>query len=542
MLPLGLRVQSKIEALVNKHMQSVGASKVSLSSISSQKLWAQSGRLDKGSEFFKFRDRKGAQWLLAPTHEEEITTLVKEVVHAPSDLPIRLYQISRKYRDEKRPRGGLLRGREFIMKDLYTFDATEVDAHNTYSQVRQAYNNLFSELNLPYIEARADSGNMGGSLSHEFHFPSNIGEDDIITCSECDFAKNEEFVPPFETKIKALDLESLDHHDSNGEQDMHPEIFISKDKRTIVKAFVSAEDVTSPLVNPFVVKKCLEDHTDIDTGVEDPKASFMTSLQTETGLEPTNFQAQGPARVYYLFDQFVDQQARDEIQKDLPWLRQNSLQAFEAIIFDPEVQHSHLQKKRNRDPCPTCLSSGRNGILTVQKAIEVGHTFHLGERYSSKMDLQVPGGKQNSGGEMSYVSMGCHGIGVSRLIAAVASALSDSKGLIWPRVVAPFEVLIIVNTKNEEWKDTVEKGNWLYDKLSSHTKGPTDVLIDDRAEVDYGWKLKDADLIGYPVVVVLGKGWMKNKLVEIQCRRLKLKEQISLDEALGRIQEILAQL
>ena len=204
LLPLGLRVLTKLEALIDKHMQSVGASKVSLSAISSQALWQASGRLSNGSEMFKFKDRTGSKWLLAPTHEEEITTLLKNEIIAEQHLPVRLYQIGRKYRDEQRPRGGLMRGREFIMKDLYTFDSTPEHAAETYRDVRHAYRNFFTELAVPFVEARADSGNMGGNLSHEFHFPDDTGEDTVITCDSCGHARNEEFVPPTQRLVSDI--------------------------------------------------------------------------------------------------------------------------------------------------------------------------------------------------------------------------------------------------------------------------------------------------------------------------------------------------
>jgi len=538
MLPLGLRIQSKIEALIDKHMQSLSASKVSLSSISSQKLWEQTGRLQTGSEFFRFKDRRDAQWLLAPTHEEEITSLVKDVVHAPGHLPIRLYQIGRKYRDEKRPRGGLLRGREFVMKDLYTFDKTESDAHSTYGNVRQAYRNLFNEFKVPYIEARADSGNMGGNLSHEFHFPSDSGEDDIITCTTCDYAKNEEFVPDLATVFEKADVPSQESAVRNSHFQGLRQSFLSKDRKILVKVFATTPDGDQARrsINPFVVKDCLAGKAETDTGVEQPEDLFAKRIGTSASA--------ARSQVYYLFDQLADDkliQAR--ILEDMDWLTRNNLEFFVAKITDNSLRESHLLRKVTGDVCPQCATAGRQGTLNVTKAIEVGHTFHLGSRYSSKLDLVVPrSGQQGSGSEPVFVSMGCHGIGVSRLIAAVASTSPDGKGLVWPRAVAPFEVLIVVNRKHKDLATTVEVGNTIYDDLSQHKHQPADVLIDDREDVDFGWKLKDADLIGYPVVVVIGKGWLKNKMVEIQCRRLGLKEEATLEQAPERIRNILEEL
>lgn len=537
MLPLGLRVQAKLEALIDKHMQSLQASKVSLSSISSQKAWAKSGRLLAGreSEFLTFEDRHKTKWLLAPTHEEEITQVVKDVVHAPGHLPIRLYQVSRKYRDEKRPRGGLLRGREFLMKDLYTFDKTDAEAKATYALVRKAYSNLFDELRIPYVEARADSGNMGGSLSHEFHFPSKLGEDDLITCSKCGYAKNEEFVPP----LPALEYEEHlpDLEDVRGLRNFMEEQFLSQNREMLVRVFATTDENSNmESINPFVVKEVLKDIIKIDSGIVDPVNAFWSHFIKDKGEADGVEHRQGkPPIQLYVFDHQISKETMAAVVRAdaerLGWVFETKV----AVLPGIPGQKSELVKKQTGDSCPECLEAGRDGELIVTKAIEVGHTFHLGDRYSSKFDLAVP--KSNP---PEYVSMGCHGIGVSRLIAASASALSDSKGLIWPRVIAPFEVLVVIN-KDKKVEDSTATANQIYDSLRS-LSNPADVLIDDREGVSIPWKLKDADLIGYPVVVVLGRGWLNNKLVEIQCRRLNVKEDVPLEEVTNRAQELLSQL
>lgn len=560
MLPLGLRVQAKLEALIDKHMQSLQASKVSLSSISSQKAWAKSGRLLAGreSEFLTFEDRHKARWLLAPTHEEEITQVVKDVVHAPSHLPIRLYQISRKYRDERRPRGGLLRGREFLMKDLYTFDKTDTEAKKTYSLVRKAYSNLFDELNVPYIEARADSGNMGGSLSHEFHFPSRLGEDDLITCSTCDYAKNEEFVPSLpqpvsyhahvqdqtlvlsnkgqellEAYIPDL-LPSADHVDEG--QRLLTAAFLSQDRSAIVKVVVTVPMQSQAAINPFVVQKTMKDQIAFDAGIEDPLDRFEEFIKRNE-LEDQGSPPQRQPVVHYLFDGVTSGEVIvTTLVDDLEWRKAfNIKMGVIRGLPDEEGQKTELLKKQTGDPCPECSKTARAGTLNVTKAIEVGHTFHLGDRYSSKFDLVVP-----KSHPPEIVSMGCHGIGVSRLIAASAAALSDARGLIWPRAIAPFEVLIVYNV-DEKHQDTTEPANQIYDSLAS-SEHPADVLMDDRDGVSIPWKLKDADLIGYPILVVLGKGWINDKLVEIQCRRLNIKEHLPFEEVTSRVQDVLSQL
>ena len=472
MLPLGLRVQSKLERLIDKHMQSLNASKISLSSLSRQSLWQKSGRWKAGGEFFGLQDRKGTEFLLAPTHEEEITQLAQQMTFSPSQLPARLYQIGRKYRDEKRPRGGLLRGREFLMKDLYTFDKTKDAAHSTYDDVRQAYVNLFDELKVPYIQARADSGNMGGNLSHEFHFPSNLGEDNLITCSNCDYARNEEFVP---------------------------EINISQPQSGYISGNVAASFVANPNtlvrvitdvdVNPFTVKAALKGIVNVDTGHSDAEAWY--DERKSSGK---------PVEVLYLSDS-------------------GAVKNGEGRVIHITSQHNRniLARQQTGDKCPDC-----DGTLTVQKAIEIGHTFHLGDRYTSKFGFRVPQGKES-------VEMGCHGIGVSRLIAAAASA-NSGVGLVWPKVIAPFEVCII--TKDVDGQGKAEE---LYDNLDG-----VDVLIDER-DVGLGWKLKDATLIGYPILLVIGSKWKSDGLLEVQCQKLGFRELVKAEEAVQMVHRLLDQ-
>ena len=406
LLPLGLRVQKKLKRLVDEYMRALSASEVSLSTFASEDLWNQSGRLASGvPELFRVKDRKDGKFLLSPTHEEKITQLVKGLVNSHKELPLRLYQVTRKYRDELRPRGGLLRAREFLMKDLYTFDADVEAALETYAQVRTQYRKFFDALKVPYLEAEADSGAIGGDLSHEFHFPSPLGEDTLIQCSACGYVINRERLP------------------------------------------------------------------------------------TTTEIPP-----------------------------------------------------------ESKPPCPKC----KNPHTTTVQAIEVGHTFHLSTRYSVPLNATITLPTDQTASR-SPIQMGCHGIGISRLIAASAASLSDTKGLVWPRVIAPFEVVVIPVNQVVGDNDAVK----VYDLLA-HSRPPQladadeyaggaprrrDVVLDDRPGASLVWKLHDADLIGYPVVVVLGRKWLQSggddrgggedgegkRICEIQCRRLNLKQDVPLD-------------
>ncbi|KAF7589061.1 hypothetical protein BBP40_004808 [Aspergillus hancockii] len=532
MLPLGLRVQDKLERLIDQHMRSVGASKVSLSSISSQELWEQSGRLGEGSEVFKFHDRKESRFLLAPTHEEEITTLVGSLTKSYRDLPVRVYQISRKYRDEARPRQGLLRGREFIMKDLYTFDCTVEEALKTYTSVKDAYTRLFNDLKIPYLVAAADSGNMGGNMSHEFHVPSSKGEDTVISCTSCETVYNDELADG-----KTHEFGGNESHRASGFDtgDILSEavptistglwMAISKDKRTLLRGWYpkfsmqgTNQEPVEREVNSHAVKS-IADATgiDLDLSIENPLEQWAAEVKSN--------KASGPCRIVDLYDSQVRVYKRPPLS-DL--LQQAKCQAedidYSMLDRFPGTNNGlSLVKVHDGDKCAKC----GQGHVKTQVAIELGHTFHLGTRYSEVLRASFMVDQSSSGNseaQSAPMQMGCHGIGVSRMITAVADNLADSKGLNWPRVIAPFEVIVVPAKGLEE---VAEK---IYDSLTSGPASPVDVILDDR-DKQMGWKLGDADLIGYPVIVVVGKGWKKQKTLEVQCRQLdNLREDVPVEK------------
>lgn len=493
LLPLGLRVQNKLEALIDKHMQSLSAGKVSLSSLSSEELWRRSGRLEgRDSEFLRLQDRKGAKYLLSPTHEEEITTIVANAVTSYKDLPLRLYQISRKYRDEARPRQGLLRGREFLMKDLYTFDVTEPQARKTYEDVRKAYSAFLDELRLPYLVANADSGNMGGSLSHEYHFVSPHGEDNIISCSNCSSSINEELYVGTSGKAPApFSLSALDINRSVSG--------ISKDRRILYR-FVLPRLAGPP--NMHLLKRV---YPDLDTAVENPEAMWKQQTRKADDAEPLP--------IHYVVDPRLQGQNPNILHDP-----QDTNYTLDVPILNG--RYVPITSPRAGDTCAQCGSPS----LKVDKAVEIGHTFHLGTRYSEPLNAKV----MNESNEQVAVSMGCHGIGVSRLIGAVASLLADSKGLNWPVKIAPFSAIICPSSSAK-----AEDAVMVYDRLAN-TSEALDVAIDDR-ERSISWKLNDADMIGYPFIVVLGKAWEKRGMVELQCRRLDIKEEVRVEDLRERI-------
>ncbi|KAL1885588.1 hypothetical protein Plec18167_001083 [Paecilomyces lecythidis] len=526
-------------------MQSVGASKVSLSSISSQELWERSGRLKEGSEVFRFKDRKESRFLLAPTHEEEITTLVASLVKSYKDVPIRLYQISRKYRDEPRPRQGLLRGREFIMKDLYTFDYNNEEALKTYELVKDAYVRLFDELKIPYLVAAADSGNMGGNLSHEFHFPSSKGEDTVISCSSCDHVYNEELADGqahmFETKGAS---ESEQAHDTLGIGNTTSDAIstglwmaISKDKKTLIRGwypkFLLQGGAAEPVerhVNSHAVKSIADAAgVDLDLSVENPLEQWTAELKRDPSSASSSDQR---FKVLDLYDSQVRVYKRPPLSDLLHEIDVDADIEYALLSRFPGTENSlQLVRVHEGDKCPRC----KNGTLKPQSAVELGHTFHLGTRYSDVLQAAVtvdsslihePSKSLQAPSKTHTVpmQMGCHGIGVSRMISAVADMLADTKGLNWPRAMAPYEV-VVVPAKGLE-----ADAEMVYDALTTSGGPAVDAILDDR-DKQIGWKLGDADLIGYPVIVVVGKGWKKQQTVEVQCRRLDgIREEVSVDK------------
>lgn len=495
LLPLGLRVQDKIERLIDKHMRTLGASKLSLSSISSEALWRKSGRLTGDtSELLRLNARSGPGFLLSPTHEEEITSLFAGSVSSYKDLPVRLYQVTRKYRDERRPRQGLLRTREFLMKDLYTFDVNDECALETYHLVKAAYDSFFHELQIPYLVAAADSGSIGGDYSHEYHFVTSIGEDNIVSCNQCGYVANEELA------------EKAARHEASQAVEVQTWTGITQDRKTLVKVFYphfrsAISDLTGP--NLHVLKRAVPT---LDTGVEDPvklwnSMKALNTAQHQTGTVST---ASDGMSVLHILDQtIVDSDSKESaVGEEDPSFPVN------VITHDPK-SHKPLDLVRVQpgDLCAQCST----GSLKVDKAVELGHTFHLGTRYSAPLEATVV----LANNKRVPMSMGCHGIGISRIIGAVASIMADEKGLNWPRAIAPFEVIIVSG------KGVEEDAMAIYDILS-HADGNStgmDVVFDDRPH-EMGWKLNDADLVGYPIIVVLGKAWKQKRACEVQCRQL----------------------
>ncbi|KAH7326711.1 hypothetical protein B0I35DRAFT_142396 [Stachybotrys elegans] len=517
-LPMGLRVQDKIEKLLDKHMQSIGASRVSLSTITSEELWQKSDRLNLvSSELFRFTDRKEVPLMLSPTHEEEITSLVASTTTSYKSLPLKLYQITRKYRDERRPRHGLLRSREFIMKDLYTYDLTLENALKTYRQVAGAYRAFFEELNIPILVAEASSGDMGGDHSHEYHLANPIGEDIVVNCDTCGYTANDEVA---EARPSAIP------NAANSPADFLVWRGVTHDRKTLVNAWYPRMGGTASdsRVNLHVLKALVPE---LDASVNDGLQAWVEAQQTKSEDAKPRVLNVVDSRLSALFS---------EVQNDLPIIPSESLATgIEQTTVAEEAGDSlNLLLPSDGDGCPKC----KEGSLKLHRSLELGHTFHLGTRYTEPLEAYIT--LPEAPNVPVPMQMGCYGIGLSRIFGAIAEHTADDRGLKWPRAIAPFDVVMVpISSGDQEGGPSKEELD-LYDAISNADTG-LDVVLDDRKH-RFGWKMRDADLTGYPVIVVLGKEWRSNRVCEVQCRALAVKENIAAAEVPRFVQKLLSKL
>lgn len=426
------------------------------------------------------------------------------------------------------------------MKDLYTFDYNAEKALETYEAVKMAYTQMFNELKIPYLVASADSGNMGGSLSHEFHFPSSKGEDTLISCTNCDHVYNEELADgkthgaavssPSQGSTQPGFATEESPTEGAGTVSTDAWLAISKDKRTLIRGWYpkfsiqngSQEPMEREVSSHAVKSVATAAGVEVDLSVENPLEQWVTYVKTQQAVGGST------PSVLDLYDAQVRVYQRPPLSDLLKGTGRDvsEIEYFMLDRFPGTSNGLNLIKVHDGDQCPKCAQ----GTVKLHTAVELGHTFHLGTRYSEVLNASVMVdksllGSTDSKDQIVPMQMGCHGIGVSRMITAVADRLADSKGLNWPRVMAPYEV-IVVPAKGLEGE--AEK---VYDLLvSSDPSAPVDAILDDR-DKQMGWKLGDADLIGYPVIVVVGKGWKNQQTLEVQCRRLDgLREDVTLEQ------------
>ncbi len=522
-LPLGKIVLDKIRTIVKEELDAIDAQEVQLGFVTPSELWHESGRYEKfGKELLRFKDRKNNEFVLGPTHEEAMVDLVRNRIKSYKQLPLNLYQINTKFRDEARPRYGLLRGREFLMKDGYSFHESEEDLKREYALMEKTYAKILDRLGLKYRAVEADSGAIGGSGSKEFMVLADNGEDDIVVCDSCEYAANIEAAKRAKVidKDNEVEMQEGDFHTPDiktieelGEFfHIGAEFFIKavakkaiySDKEEIVLFFVRGND---ELQETKALNVCgaldFEDASEADL----EKAGLVAGF---TGPEIQNIKM------------FVDSELENENlmicganKKDYHYVGYS----FEGKNFE----FADLVSVKEGDTCSKC-----GGKLTITKGIEVGHIFQLGTQYSQALGATF----LDRNGKAQPFVMGTYGIGVSRLVAVVVEQHHDDRGCIWTKETSPFEIEIIIsNIKDEVQKDF---GTKLYEQLQDAGKS---VLLDDRAD-RFGVKISDFELCGFPLAVIVGKGLKEDK-VQIVDRKTLQKEDISCDKVLEKLMELL---
>ena len=531
-LPLGLKVIKKIENIVREEMNRAGANELLMPIMQPSDLWIESGRyFAYGPELMRFSDRNNRDFVLGPTHEEVSVFIFRDMIKSYKDLPLNMYQIQTKFRDEIRPRFGLMRGREFIMKDAYSYHLTKESLDEEYINMKKTYERIFTRCGLNFRAVEADTGSIGGAESHEFMVLAEAGEDDILYSDTTEYAANIE-------KARSIIL------------DMNP---AEEEKKQMQKVHTpnceSIEELSKFLnisakktVKALLLKEVLEDKTnyymalirgDLDVNEIKVKNAFGLNVEleliTEEDMKALNIEKGYVGalsglddRIKIVLDETVSHMYNFVVganEKDYHYIKTNVSDLKYDMVAD-------IRTARAGD-----LSPVGEGVLKIARGIEVGHIFKLGDKYSKSMNAKV----LDENGKLSSVIMGCYGIGVSRIAAATVEQYNDENGIKWPISIAPYEVdVIATNMKDENIVSISEK---IYADL---LKNNVDVIIDDRTE-KAGFKFKDADLIGIPIKVIVGKSIEQN-MVEVKLRNEEQGQEVSIENVNSYILEKLKNL
>ena len=520
-MPLGKIVLEKIRAIVKKEMDEAGANEVQFGFVTPLSLWSESGRaLTMGSELLRFKDRKNGEFVLSPTNEEAVVNMVKNRVTSYKDLPLHLYQINTKFRDEARPRFGLMRGREFLMKDGYSFHSSEEDLVREFNLMEETYKKIYTKLGLDFRVVEADSGAIGGSGSKEFHVLASSGEDTIVVCDGCNYAANIEAAKREAKKyeFKEGELKKVETPNCTTIEDVSN--FLSVSKEQTIKA---------------VIKKAI---------FKDESKIVVFFVRGSDELEDTK--AQNSVDALELIDATLDE-IKDagvvagycglvDLPKDILVVVDSELENSQGMVCGGNEENFHfinvdlkvienikyfdLIAVKEEDTCACC-----GGKLSYTKGIEAGHIFQLGDKYSKAMNATF----LDENGKAKPFIMGCYGVGVSRLVAAVIEQNHDEKGCIWTKSTTPFMVDIIVsNSKNEDEKNMGEK---IYEELKASN---VEVILDDRINARFGFKIGDFELLGFPYAIIIGKKLLDG-IVEIVDRKTLLKTEVKIEEVVSKI-------
>ncbi|WBT07899.1 proline--tRNA ligase [Corynebacterium sp. SCR221107] len=519
-LPLGLRTLRKIENVVREEMDGIGAQELLFPALLPREPYEQTHRwTEYGDSLFRLKDRKDADYLLGPTHEEMFASAVKEMYSSYKDFPVTLYQIQTKYRDEERPRAGILRGREFVMKDSYSFDMTDEGLAQSYQRHRGAYQRIFDRLGVEYVICAATSGAMGGSASEEFLAVSDNGEDTFVRATEGDYAANVEAVVtqpgtprPIEGQREAVE------HDTPASETIEALVDWARSAGITVDG---REVEASDTLKCLIVKVTQPGSEEAElTGILLPGDREVDMKRLEASLEPAEVELAveedfkknpflvkgyvGPRAlrangVKVLADPRVAEGTAWITGADAPQRHVVGLVAGRDFEVDGFIEAAEVKEG---DPAPL-----GQGVLTLARGIEIGHIFQLGRKYTNAFDVQI----LDENGKRAIPTMGSYGIGVSRLMAVLAEQRHDEQGLNWPLEVAPYQVHLVVANKDQA---ALDAGDKLVAELDA---AGVEVLFDDRPKVSPGVKFKDSELLGMPIVVVLGRAFKEGK-VEIRVR------------------------
>ncbi len=547
-LPLGLKVLRRIEAIIREEMDGIGAQELSFPALLPREPYEATGRWSEyGPNIFRLKDRKDADYLLGPTHEEMFTLVVKDLYSSYKDLPLAIYQIQTKYRDEARPRAGLLRGREFTMKDSYSFDVDDAGLEASYQRHRDAYIKIFDRLGFEYVIVRATSGAMGGSRSEEFLAKAEVGEDTYVRCTNCDYAANVEAVEvrapePVATASNRWGDAPAAHAEETPETptiatlvDHLNEAYPRGDRPWV--AADTLKNVLVMLVHPDGTREPLA------IGVPGDREIDLKRLGGQ--LEPIEVEPmdddelrKNPALVKgYIGPEVLGEESKSGIR----FLVDPRIVTGTRWVTGANVDGSHIidlvvgrdftpdgtieaAEVRDGDPCPRC----EDGVLESARGIEMGHIFQLGRKYAEALDLKV----LDENGKLVTVTMGSYGIGPSRAVAAIAENTLDDIGLCWPRDVAPADVHIVAAGKDQAVLEAAEQL-----ALELDGAGIT-VLYDDRVgKISPGVKFKDAELIGVPTIVTVGRG-LADGVVEVKDRRSGERSNVPVGEAAAHLADL----
>ena len=528
-LPMGYRVIKKIEDIIREELDKEGCIELLMPAVQPAELWQESGRWDYyGKELLRFKDRKNGDFCLGPTHEEVITDIVRSELRSYKQLPLNLYQIQTKFRDEIRPRYGLMRGREFIMKDAYSFDVDDEACEKSYWQMYNAYTRIFKRCGLKFRAVEADSGAIGGNYTHEFHVLAETGEDTVLSCDNCEYTANiekAECLKPEKAEVKE-ELKPLEKVETPG-------------KKSVEEVAEFLGTVPQNLVKTMIFK--LEDGSAVavlvrgDYEVNEVKVkNFLNVAILELADEETiNKVTGGPSGfsgpIGLEIPVYADYSVMNMVnfivganEKDMHYVNVNLDRDFKVKEF------ADLRLAVKGETCPRC----KKGKYEQFKGIEVGQVFKLGTKYSKSMNCTF----LDKDGKEKYAVMGCYGIGVGRTAAAAIEQNHDENGIIWPVNIAPFQVILLnLEAKDKEFSEFTDK---LYKDL---TDAGLEVLYDDR-DMRPGFKFKDADLIGIPVQVIAGKKSMAEGNLEIKVRRTGEKIKVKPEEVIAKVKSILDEL